>query len=100
MLHNFRVAARDGDTGFACRIPHGTHFDFKHRRRQPGLKHISDDHDFCLRSRHRQIVHSSVHSNFSDGPSRETQRLDHKTVCGDSDLGTVEIKMGRISQRL
>ena len=99
VLDNFGVAARDRDSGVPRGFRHGANFGFEHRRGQSGFENIGDNQGFRPRSRNREIVHGSVHGKFSDGAARKTQRLDHETVGGDGDLGTVDVEVGGIAQR-
>src|ERR1700733_13493268 len=98
MLHNFRIAACDRDSGSARGVSHGAYFGFEHGRGQPGFEHISDDHRLCFGSRNREIIYGAVDRKLSDGAAGKSQRLDYETVRGDGDLGAIEIQMGRISE--
>ena len=99
VLHNFCVPPGDGDSRLFRGSGHGANFRFQNLRGQSSFKNESDDNRFCPRAGHRKVIHGAVNGQFSDGATRKTQRLDHKTIGGHGDACAVDLDVGGIAQR-
>ena len=85
VFNHFGIAAGNRDAGLPRGLGHGADFRFQNRRRQPGLKDVSDDQSLSPGAGNGKVVDGAVDRQFADGTSGKAQRLDYETVGRDRD---------------